>query len=1620
WLSGRATSTGLALTGLSGCDTLDTLTDGTLVCGADANTLGQNGAWQQIATNVLAPTNTSAGIIVNASSTFGTSLRIDGSVTSTGRFVIGTSQPSGEFDAGDLFVGGQATVTSAFAIAGLTGCTALETNGLGTLICGTDEVGGAGGDPGSWQSIATNVIAPTNTSAGIIVNASSTFGTSLRIDGNTTSTGRFVIGTTQPAGNVGAGDLFVGGDATTTGSLSLGAGSASDDDYLMFDSAGAEALWWDELPGQFQLTDDLVVNGNATTTGRLMVGSSVPPLIGNFPDSGLYVGDSATITGDLLVGGSGANNDDNIYFDYNHAEALTWDDSPGQFILSDDLETQGNSTTTGKLVIGTTQPTGVLGAGDLFVGGDATTTGNLAIGTSAANDDDYLFFDSTSFEALWWDDSPGQFQLTDDLLVNGIATVTTKFSVSPTNLPAVGDYAIFGQNDAGYGVYGRTTNSAIGVLGYNAGTWQAGVYADDSGLAAYALYADGPTIINAASTTIAGTLRVDGNATTTGKVVIGTTQPTGVFDAGDLFVGGQATVTSAFAISGLTGCTALETNGLGTVLCGSDDVSGATLAPGAWNAFSANVLTPTNTSAGIIVHASSTIQGGLRVDGNATTTGRMVIGTTQMSGDAGTGDLLIGGSASTTNFYISDRLKLTGGTATSPGLTWSGDEDTGFSQVQGVDTLTLSIGGAQELNMRGTGTTFQNNATVTSRLIVGSTEPTGDVGAGDLFVGGDATTTSLAITDYASCSTLATNAGGTVVCEPPQMNYFVDTTQNNISDSANNVEYWNGTEPNITPKNADNEVLVMVSVEFFINGTGDQEVSARVERNTAAGVTCGSHTRVGSVLSQFSSDTGVTSTGSLITVVAPVTISQVNFSVCSDLSGVGTTGAIGQIFFTLFEVNDAADLAEIYPTMDMTLEPGEVVALDPLLPNGVRRTGSPYDQTALGVVSTRPAMVIGGTGGIGVDGVPVALSGRVPVKVTTKNGEIKPGDFLTTSDEPGVAMKATRAGHILGVALDGYDGAETGTVTLFVRSGQFNGDAQAWFNEMQERPATAAEILAHFAATPVATSTASVIFTDRLLAGLEVVAPRVTTQELATDLIVPALGEDLTVLLGADGRFVVSGPTTTPDGVATSTPVITFDSLGNATFAGDVTARRVRADTIEGLEFITGQLSSLSENVAALNASTTAWVENFAVVQLQSQDTAVSGTLAVNGPATFASSTAFLAPVTLDNRVTVRGSLDVAGAATFGGDTQFTGPVQFTGSVLFADATGTSVLTFDAQGNATFGGRVAAAEVVADRIISPTIDALASTTEQLATTTAALQGKISDLETRVLDLVAVQQAGSELTVDEPVPLTEALRLDYGTDLGNVLTMLWDTVFFGRPYFTTDTAGFAVIPAGADRVEVTFAREYVEPPVVTVSMTFAEPTSTASTTPEQLAADERALLEQVFAENLQYLVTRKSVRGFTIVLSKSAPRELQFSWIALAVKGVKVFTPQPTAAAPSPEPTPTPSSLDTSVQPVETSTSTSEQPSDVPITQSEASGSVQNFATTTTSALSEEPTGEAVPPPSEPVMESLPPPPESMTAEPLPSPEPIPSEESLSLPAENGITEPSPSGEPVATEPVATP
>lgn len=132
-------------------------------------------------------------------------------------------------------------------------------------------------------------------------------------------------------------------------------------------------------------------------------------------------------------------------------------------------------------------------------------------------------------------------------------------------------------------------------------------------------------------------------------------------------------------------------------------------------------------------------------------------------------------------------------------------------------------------------------------------------------------------------------------------------------------------------------------------------------------------------------------------------------------------------------IDTGADLAEIYTTNDASIEAGDVVSLDSNLKTGMKKSQIPYDSNILGIVSTRPRIVIGGVDKEGIKAMPVALSGRVPVKASTENGKINAGDPLTTSGTPGVAMRSTKEGATIGIAMTSFDGEEISQILAFVR-----------------------------------------------------------------------------------------------------------------------------------------------------------------------------------------------------------------------------------------------------------------------------------------------------------------------------------------------------------------------------------------------------------------------------------------------------------------------------------------------------------------------------------------------------------------------------------------------------------
>ena len=133
-----------------------------------------------------------------------------------------------------------------------------------------------------------------------------------------------------------------------------------------------------------------------------------------------------------------------------------------------------------------------------------------------------------------------------------------------------------------------------------------------------------------------------------------------------------------------------------------------------------------------------------------------------------------------------------------------------------------------------------------------------------------------------------------------------------------------------------------------------------------------------------------------------------------------------------------ADLAEKFPTTE-SLEPGMVVSIDPENAGMLRRSRRAYDRLVAGIVSGANGLSVGVVLGHlpgNEDAPPIALSGRVWVQCDASHVAISPGDFLTSSWLPGVAMKAVdldRAqGAIIGKAMTAIGTGETGLVLVLV------------------------------------------------------------------------------------------------------------------------------------------------------------------------------------------------------------------------------------------------------------------------------------------------------------------------------------------------------------------------------------------------------------------------------------------------------------------------------------------------------------------------------------------------------------------------------------------------------------
>lgn len=518
----------------------------------------------------------------------------------------------------------------------------------------------------------------------------------------------------------------------------------------------------------------------------------------------------------------------------------------------------------------------------------------------------------------------------------------------------------------------------------------------------------------------------------------------------------------------------------------------------------------------------------------------------------------------------------------------------------------------------------------------------------------------------------------------------------------------------------------------------------------------------------------------------------INFIASSSASNNSTGSVTGSFVFShgIMTQFGAYDVAEDYPSRDDQLKPGDLVSLDENERGFVNRTAKAYDQNILGVYSENPGLRLSQkedemNGG---RAIPVALVGRVNVHVSTENGEIKPGDYLTSSSVPGVAMKAKKTGQIVGKALEGYsedDKTKVGKVMVFVHGGSFDGEKlhvmPTEFTSNAARISDAIDsymsLLSVGGVGSVKTDSLSQIVTDRVTAGLEVITPRI--------------------------------------------------------IADEIYAKVIRADRIEGLEFIENGMQDQAARISLLEG----------LLASNSAQTAVLG-------------------ITVDGKIAGN-----SGTITPTPNETTASPVasQSASDILAANINKMFTETDSVDGNK--------------------FDIRTLSVDGLSVESATVSGNLRVRGNGIVEGI--------LNVIDTLTASDLIVTGVSHFLGEVVFR--DAVSFEKaPTFSGDTAGYLSVSKGTKSIQVTFENEYTDTPVITASLVSSllsdedydrllKADYCNKDTSKEICQEKIDL--ELIKNKPEFIVTNRSTKGFTILLMKEAEIDYSISWTALAVKKV---------------------------------------------------------------------------------------------------------------------------------------
>ena len=123
--------------------------------------------------------------------------------------------------------------------------------------------------------------------------------------------------------------------------------------------------------------------------------------------------------------------------------------------------------------------------------------------------------------------------------------------------------------------------------------------------------------------------------------------------------------------------------------------------------------------------------------------------------------------------------------------------------------------------------------------------------------------------------------------------------------------------------------------------------------------------------------------------------------------------------YTLYPIHaqepQGIEVTSVYEVADTEASNGDILKASD---QGLIRTTIGFDNKMFGIIQDTPLVVYRTE----TKGKPVIRSGVAKVNITTLNGPIKYGDYITSSSIPGKGQKTLESGYTVGMALAGFTG----------------------------------------------------------------------------------------------------------------------------------------------------------------------------------------------------------------------------------------------------------------------------------------------------------------------------------------------------------------------------------------------------------------------------------------------------------------------------------------------------------------------------------------------------------------------------------------------------------------------